>query len=69
VKISFRIECPYCNWGHNWSNNYVNQGWLALECFHCGKQFYNKITITGVNIETTKELPVDVPCHNRGNKL
>lgn len=57
MRIAFRIECPHCSWGFPWSDNYVNQGWLEHECTHCGRTFYNKITIPTINIEMVKEHP------------
>jgi hypothetical protein len=57
VKLTFRIECPHCNWGVEFRDSYVNQGWLRLHCNHCDKEFFNKITVTGVKVETQKELP------------
>lgn len=62
MKIAFRLECPHCNWGHEWSNNYVNMGWLELYCSHCGKHFFTKISIPAVNVETQTTLPEGVPC-------
>lgn len=53
MKISFRLECPNCKWGYVWSDNYVNQGWLVLKCHHCDNNFYLKISIPTVNIETS----------------
>jgi phage FluMu protein Com len=63
MKISFRIECPHCKWGYPWNDNYVNQGWMKLKCPHCEKTFFNKVTVTGITVESGKELPEGVPCH------
>jgi len=57
MKITFRLECPHCKWGCPWNDKYVNMGWISLACAHCGKKFYTKITITGVGVDTRKELP------------
>jgi len=65
MKITFRLECPWCNWGVAWSDNFVNMGWIKLKCSHCDKDFFTKIAITGVKIETEKELPEDVPCDGK----
>ncbi len=64
MKISFRIECPYCHWGHIWSDNFVNMGWLGLKCAHCESDFFTKIEVTGVSIQTNTKLPNGVPCAN-----
>lgn len=61
MKIAFRIECPHCKWGVQWSNDYVNQGWLRLTCSHCAEFFYTKISIPTVEVQTAKELPEGAP--------
>ena len=61
MKITFRIECPHCHWGHPFRDGYVNMGWLEVECTHCGERFFTKVTVTGVNVETEKALPEGVP--------
>lgn len=58
MKVAFRIECPHCKWGFEWSDHYVNQGWISLNCEHCSKGFYTKITIPMVQVETQIEDPV-----------
>lgn len=62
MKISFRIECPFCYWGHEWRDGYVNMGWIALKCNHCEQKFFTKIAIPTVKISTLKHLPENVPC-------
>jgi hypothetical protein len=57
MKIAFRIECAHCKWGFPWSDNYVNMGWMTLECPHCDRKFYTKISIPVVDIQTQKEEP------------
>jgi superfamily II DNA helicase RecQ len=61
VKFAFRIECPVCKWGHEFRDSYVNMGFLKGKCSHCESDFFFKITVTGVAVETLKELPPDVP--------
>jgi hypothetical protein len=53
MKITFRIDCPHKN---------VNMGFLKATCRHCEKQFFFKITVTGINIEIKKKLDPDIPC-------
>ena len=60
MKISFRLECPHCKWGHPWHDKYVNMGWVNLTCHHCEKKFYTKIAITGVDVNTQKEPPEEL---------
>lgn len=62
MKITFRLECPYCRQSHEWSNNYVNMGWIALRCTHCFGRFFAKVSIPIVNTETAKSLLEDIPC-------
>lgn len=62
MKIAFRIECPHCRWGHEWHDDYVNQGWLQMRCGHCGETFVARIDIPTVNIEINKELPEGACC-------
>ena len=62
MVIGFRIECPHCKWGQPWRDSYVNQGWLCHKCQRCGEKFFNKVTVTGISVETEKELPEGVPC-------
>lgn len=62
MKLPFRIECPHCNWGHEWRNDYVNQGWLKMRCSHCEETFVTKIIVNLVDVEVKKELVGDVPC-------
>jgi hypothetical protein len=62
MKIAFRLECPSCKWGHEWRQEYVNMGWLELYCSHCDKNFFAKISIPTVNVETAVDLPEGVPC-------
>jgi hypothetical protein len=62
MQISFRIECPHCHWGHIFKDSYINQGYLKGKCEHCGEPFFFKITVTGVSVETSKELPQGIPC-------
>lgn len=62
MMLAFRIECPHCKWGHTWHDSFVNQGWIVLECGHCNKEFFTKVAVTGINIETVgtdAELPPD----------
>ena len=61
MKLVFRIECPYCHWGIEFKNSYINQGWVRVKCDHCGEQSYTKIAVTGIKIETEKELPEGAP--------
>jgi len=60
MKIAFRLECPHCKWGHEWRDQYVNQGWIKLECGHCEKEFFAKIHIPVVQVETSATTP-DAP--------
>lgn len=62
MKIAFRIECPHCKWGFTWRDKYVNVGWLQQRCSRCENNFYTKITIPSVTIESLKELPEGAPC-------
>jgi hypothetical protein len=62
MKITFRLECPFCNWGTPWSDGYVNMGWIKLICGHCSEEFYVKIAINDINVEISKELPPNVVC-------
>lgn len=62
MKFSLRIECPHCNWGHLWRDAYINQGWLVLQCGHCGEEFFTKVSIPTVDIQVEKILPEGVPC-------
>jgi ribosomal protein L33 len=62
MKITFRLECSRCGWGHEWSDNYVNMGWLVMRCSHCEEKFYTKIDVTGVSINSQTELPEGQPC-------
>ena len=62
MKILFRLECPFCHWGHEWRDDYVNMGWLKLQCAHCGEKFFTKIAIPSVKVSTCKSLPEGVPC-------
>ena len=62
MQIPFRIECPHCHWGHTFKDSYINQGYLKGKCEHCGELFFIKITVTGVNVEISKELPANIPC-------
>ena len=39
-----------------------------MSCAHCDETFFTKITITGFNVETSKELPINVPCQNMPNE-
>lgn len=57
MKIAFRIECPHCKWGYEWRDSYVNQGWLEAECAHCGENFFFKISIPTVDVQTSPGLP------------
>ena len=61
MKITFRLECPHCKWGHEWRNDFVNMGWLELFCNHCDKSFFAKISIPEVKVETSPNIPDDVP--------
>ena len=62
MKIAFRLECPFCKWGHEWRDEYVNMGWVSLICFHCGKKFYSKISIPSIDVSIEQFLPSGVPC-------
>lgn len=62
MMFTFRIECPKCKWGHEFRDSYVNQGWLKLCCSHCDNEFFTKITVSGVNVDTRQELPDGMPC-------
>lgn len=57
MKINFRLECPHCEWGVQWRDAYVNQGWVKLKCTHCDEDFYTKISIPTVDIKTSKIQP------------
>lgn len=57
MKIAFRLECPACHWGHEWRDDYVNQGWLELVCSHCEKSFFVKITIPSIAVEVCLDRP------------
>jgi len=59
MLLTFRIECPKCKWGVEFKDRYANAGWLTLRCHHCDNEFYTKITISGVKVETCQELPED----------
>ena len=62
MKISFRIECPSCHWGHEWRDEYINMGWIALKCSHCDSRFFTKISIPTVDVSLVGFLPEGVPC-------
>jgi len=62
MQLTFRIECPECNWGHKFRDAYVNEGWLKGKCHHCGNIFFWKIKVTGVQIEVDQNLPEGKPC-------
>ena len=62
MKMTFRLECPQCHWGHEFSNDYINMGYLKGKCAHCENEFYFKVTVMGVNIEISQNLPDNVPC-------
>ena len=68
MKIALRLECPHCKWGVPWHDSFVNMGWIEMSCAHCDETFFTKITITGFNVETSKELPINVPCQNMPNE-
>ena len=57
MQMSFRIECPKCNWGHKWQNSIINQGWIKLHCVHCESDFLCKVTIPTVITEVKEVLP------------
>ena len=48
---------PYLSLGQEWRDSYVNQGWLALACHHCGKKFYTKISIPTIDVQVQLEDP------------
>ena len=60
--MTFRIECPKCHWGYEFKDSFINKGFLKGKCQHCENEFFFKITVTGVNVEVTQELPEDTPC-------
>ena len=60
MQMTFRIECPNCNWGHEFKNSYINQGYLKTRCQHCKELFFFKIIVGNVHIDVT-HLPPDVP--------
>jgi hypothetical protein len=62
MQATFRIECPKCLWGHEFKDSYINMGFLKGKCQHCGNEFFFKITVAGVNVEVSQELPEGVPC-------
>jgi transposase-like protein len=57
MKVAFRIECPKCKWGHPFSNEYINQGFVKGKCNHCGNVFFFKISMTGFSVEVSQEYP------------
>lgn len=59
MKMTFRLECPRCQWGQTFRDSYINMGWLELECSHCGKTYFTKIAVTGVSVVTSIDKP---PC-------
>lgn len=67
MKIAFRIECPHCTWGYEWRNDFVNQGWLALTCKHCEQEFFAKVSIPTVSVETKSNQP-EAPISGQFNK-
>lgn len=71
MKISFRVECPFCKWGYKILSSHINQGYLKTVCLHCRNRFYFKIAITGVQIDVQKELTNDIPCRDiiKDNKV
>ncbi len=62
MQMTFRVDCPKCNWGHIFKDSYINQGFLQGKCDHCGNKFYFKITVMGVQVEVEQGLPEDSPC-------
>jgi hypothetical protein len=62
MKITFRIECPQCHWGHDLRDDYVNEGFLKGKCQHCGNVFFFKVAVMGMTVEVSQELPKGVPC-------
>ena len=62
MMLSFRIECPKCQWGHPFKDRYINNGFLIGKCSHCGNKFYFKITVTGVDVKVQQENPVGQVC-------
>lgn len=59
MKMAFRIECPKCYWGHSFSNDYINMGYLKGKCDHCGNIFFFKVQVMGVKIEICQDQPMD----------
>jgi acyl carrier protein len=64
MQINFRIECPHCHWGVGYKDSYVNKGFLKIKCDHCKKVLFFKITVMGVLVEVSKELPEGLPCES-----
>ena len=62
MQMTFRMDCPACKWGNKIKSSYINQGILKIKCSHCGKPFYFKVTVTGINIEVFQEKPKNSPC-------
>ena len=64
MQINFRVECPHCHWGVKYRDSYVNKGFLKIKCDHCKKVLFFKITVMGVLVEVSKELPEGLPCES-----
>jgi hypothetical protein len=43
-------------------DDYVNEGFLKGKCQHCGNVFFFKVTVMGVTVEVSQDLPEGVPC-------
>lgn len=57
MQITFRIECPHCHRVYKFKDSLINRGFLKDTCSYCGKAFFFKIAVTGVQIEVLKSPP------------